>query len=100
MASQFRILVPLAAACALLTACVATTPGWDARFGDATGMAKARQTADPNATARNAGRDVAGVDGRAAKHAYDAYLKSFEQPERVGNVFAIGLTGGSTGGGK
>ena len=99
MASQFRILA-VAAACALLSACVATTPGWDVRFGDAVNMAKARQAADAQAPARNAGKDAAGVDGRTAKHSYDAYLKSYSQPESVGNVFAIGLTGGQSGAGK
>ena len=66
------------AAAALLAACSATTPQWDAHFGDATRIAMARQIIAP-AAARNAD-PVAGVDGRAAAQAQRNYQKSFAEP--------------------
>jgi hypothetical protein len=92
MTNQLRS-VTLISACALLTACVSTTPNYDARLGDAVQISLARQTIDPGATARNASKDVAGVDGRAARAAFDRYLFSFIKPEPQANVFAIGVTG-------
>jgi len=65
-------------AAALLTACAATTPQWDARFGDATRIALAQQVIAP-AAARNAD-PVAGMDGRAAAQALQHYQKSFAEP--------------------
>lgn len=67
-----------ASTAALLTACAATTPQWDAHFGDATRIAMARQIIAP-AAARNAD-PVAGVDGRAAAQAQRNYQKSFAEP--------------------
>lgn len=63
---------------ALLAGCAHTTPDWDAHFGDAARIALARQVADPQA-ARN-GAPVAGMDGRAARGAYDRYQKLFTEP--------------------
>lgn len=63
---------------ALLAACAATTPRWDAHFGDATRIALAQQIIAP-AAARNAD-PVAGIDGRAAAQAQLRYQKSFAEP--------------------
>lgn len=78
----------------LLSACAATTPNYDARFADSVRMAQARHTADPGATARNATRDAAGLDGPAARAAYDRYLFSFIRPQPQPNVFTIGVMSG------
>jgi len=67
-----------ASTAALLTACAATTPQWDAHFGDATRIAMGRQIIAPEA-ARNAD-PVAGMDGRAAAQAQQRYQKSFAEP--------------------
>jgi len=67
-----------AIAATLLAACSATTPQWDAHFGDATRIAMARQIIAP-AAARNAD-PVAGMDGRAAAQAQQRYQKSFAEP--------------------
>lgn len=78
----------------LLTACATTTPQYDARFSDSVRMAQARQTADAGATARNASKDAAGIDGAAARATFDRYLFSFTRPQPQPNVFTIGVTGG------
>lgn len=80
-----------AVAAALLTACAATTPQWDAHFGDATRIAMARQIIAP-AAARNAD-PVAGVDGRAAAQAQRNYQKSFAEPA-PNNAALIGAGAG------
>lgn len=96
MRTQLRNTMVLAA-CALLSACVTTTPNYDARFGDSVNIAQARHTLDAGATVRNATNPVAGLDGPAARAAYDRYLFSFIRPEPQANVFTIGVSGGSSG---
>src|SRR5512135_3418263 len=94
MTTQLRMTMTLAG-CALLSACVTTTPNYDARFSDSVQIAQARQTLDPGATVRNATNPVAGVDGRSARAAYDRYLLSFIRPEPQPNVFTIGVSSGT-----
>jgi uncharacterized protein YceK len=72
-----------------------TTPRVDCDFGDAVNMAVARQIMDKDAAVKNAKKDVAGLDGIAAREAMVRYQKSFRTPEPTPNVFSIGLTGGS-----
>ena len=86
------------AGCALLSACISTTPNFDSRFGDSAQIAQARQTIDPGATTRNAANPAAGLDGVAARAAYDRYLFSFVRPVPQPNVFAIGVTGSQSSG--
>lgn len=75
------------------------SPRLDCGFGDAVSMAIARQTLDPGATARNAGKDAAGVDGIAAREALDRYQKSFRTPEPTPNALTIGVSGSQSSGG-
>lgn len=96
MTTQLRSVMALAA-CALLSACATTTPNYDARFGDSVQIAQARHTLDAGATARNAADPVAGMDGPAARAAYDRYLFSFIRPQPQANAFVIGVSGGSSG---
>ena len=98
MTTQLRTVMVLAG-CALLSACVTTTPGFDARLGDSVQIAQARHTMDPGATVRNATNPVAGIDGRSARAAYDRYLLSFIRPAPQPNVFTIGVSGSSGGSG-
>jgi len=74
------------------------TPRLDCGFGDAVNMGIARQTLDPGATARNAAKDAAGMDGIAAREALDRYQRSFRSPEPTPNALTIGV-GGSQGSG-
>jgi hypothetical protein len=74
-----------------LTGCVATSPDWDARFGEAARTIAAQQVIDPDAS-RNAD-PVAGIDGKAAQGAMREYAKSFTQPEPQPNVLSISVGG-------
>jgi hypothetical protein len=69
--------------------CTSTTPNLDRHFGQGLNLAKAQQTLDPQA-----GRNldpVSGIDGKAAKSAYDGYQKSFRVPAPQPNAFTIGV---------
>lgn len=72
-----------------LTGCVATSPNWDSRFGEAARTVAAQQVIAPEAS-RNAS-PVAGVDGKAAQAAMGEYAKSFTQPESQPSVLTIGV---------
>ncbi|BAL26416.1 hypothetical protein [Azoarcus sp. KH32C] len=72
-----------------LTGCVATSPDWDASFGDAVRTATAQQVIAPDAS-RNAD-PVAGIDGKAAQGAMGEYAKSYEHPQQQTGVFTIGV---------
>ncbi|NMG74354.1 pilus assembly protein [Aromatoleum diolicum] len=76
-----------------ITGCAATSPNWDARFGEAARIVAAQQVIAPDAS-RNAD-PVIGVDGKAAQAAMGEYAKSFTQPEPQPNVLTIGVGGGS-----
>lgn len=76
-----------------LTGCVATSPDWDARFGEAARTAVAQQVIAPDAS-RNAD-PVTGIDGKAAQGAMGEYAKSFTQPQPQPDVLTIGVGGGS-----
>ena len=75
-----------------LTGCVSPTPILDAEFGKSVSLIKAQQTLNP-AASRNT-NPVNGLDGVAAKSAYDAYQKSYKNPEPPSNAFTIGIGGG------
>jgi hypothetical protein len=77
-----------------------TTPRLDCDFGDSVNMAVARQTLDKDAAVKNAKKDVAGLDGVAAREALVRYQKSFQTPEPTPNVFSIGVSGGSSNSGQ
>ncbi len=83
--------VPCAALLLILAGCVSTTPNLDRDFGAAVRLLYAQQTLNPDAS-RNTD-SVAGIDGKAAKGAYDEYLKSYATPEPQQNVFTIGVGG-------
>ena len=83
------------AAIAMLGGCVVTTtPDTDARFGQSFNLIKAQQTLNPDAS-RNTD-PVAGIDGKAAKGAYDNYRDSFRKPpdEGRGPSTAVGVNVG------
>ena len=69
----------------VLPACVPATPRLDAQFGAAVDMARARQTANPDAS-RNTDV-VKGIDGQAGAAAVNNYHESFTIP-RPGLVVA------------
>lgn len=63
-----------------------------ARMGRSVNLIMAQQTLNPQAALNS--DPVTGMDGKAAKSAYDAYQKSFRSPEPKPNVFTIGVGGG------
>jgi len=77
-------LLPLA-----LAACVAPAPNVDHNLGMATADLRTAQILNPGAE-RNA-KVPNGMDGTAAKSAYDQYQKSFKAPEKNTNTFLIGV---------
>ncbi len=84
---------------AALTACVPATPRLDAEFGTAVNMARARQTANPDAS-RNTD-PVQGIDGQAGDAAVDSYRESFVNPRPAlsGGVVNVGTGRAGSGGG-
>lgn len=72
----------------LLSACAASTPRFDQRFGATVRDAMASQVAYP-ATVANTD-PVAGMDGRSAVLALGRYQKSFAEPAPQPAVFMIG----------
>jgi len=61
-----------------LQGCVAPTPHWDAQVGVATRANLAAQVIDPAPASLT--NPAAGIDGRAARAAYETYQRSFAQP--------------------
>ena len=75
----------------VLSGCASVTPNLDRHFGEAVNLVKAQQTLYPEAS-RNPD-PVKGMDGKAAKSAYDEYQKSYSTPQPQQNAFTIGLGG-------
>lgn len=71
--------------------CVATSPYWDAQFGEAARTLAAQQVIAPEASLNPS--PVSGMDGKAAQGAMGEYAKSFRQPEPQTGVFTIGVGG-------
>ena len=72
---------------ALLGGC-ATSPNYDARFGDAVREARSAMTINPNPAPSP--DQAAGIDGQAALEALTRYHDSFKAPPPVVNVINIG----------
>jgi hypothetical protein len=90
--THFRITgIPCAVLLLAIAGCVSRTPNLDRHFGEAVSLVKAQQTLNPEAS-RNTDA-VKGMDGKAAKSAYDEYQKSYRVPEPQPNVFSIGISG-------
>ncbi|MDL2355193.1 MAG: hypothetical protein QFF03_08045, partial [Pseudomonadota bacterium] len=80
MTASLRIRIATAGALALLlSACAATTPQADARFGQSLKAMLAAQVVQPDAV-RNS-NPVDGVDGRAARAAQEAYERAAGKPD-------------------
>lgn len=88
-----RALVPglLAASLTLLLGGCAQSPHLDSAFGDSVRLVKAQQTLNPDAARHRA--PVMGLDGPAARSAYDNYQRSFASPEPQSNGFTISSGG-------
>ena len=89
-----RYLLSLPTAC-MLAACAlqppSSTPQWDRHFGESARVALARQIIEPEG-----GRNpdpVAGMDGHAARAAYERYQKAGSEGGAQPSSFAIGVSG-------
>lgn len=87
-----RILHFSVCSAAMFTGGCALPPGaQQPTLGAAVSMTMAQQVINPAAgTNKDA---VFGLDGKAAKSAYDTYQKSFRAPVPPPNVFTIGVAG-------
>lgn len=74
----------------VLAAC-ANTPRLDRHFGESLRLTRAQQTLNPEARLNSA--PVNGLDGPAARSAYDSYQRSFATPEQPSGGFTIGSGG-------
>ncbi|KMW45259.1 hypothetical protein PQH03_03230 [Ralstonia insidiosa] len=77
-----------------LAGCMASTPAYDAHFGDAVRTVRAMQTLNPNASMNT--DPVTGVDGRAATSAMDRYNGQFRTPQSDLSAFKVGVGAGNS----
>jgi hypothetical protein len=73
------------------SACASTTPQLDAQFGQSMQRMLAQQTLDPRAIGNP--DPVRGIDGKAAKTAYDEYQKSFREKVAPPAIINVGVGG-------
>jgi hypothetical protein len=73
----------------ILSACVPTTPQWDAQFGQSVRLAQQQQVLNPNA-----GGDAPanGIDAVSGREAIGRYRNSFKEPTPVNSSFTIGVS--------
>ncbi len=71
----------------MMAGCASKTPAFDRQFGSAVLAARQAQTINPTPSPHS----VAGVDGKAGKSAYDAYQKSYKEPQPQTGALSIGV---------
>ena len=72
-----------------LTACVPTTPQWDAQFGQSVRLSQQQQIIDPTA---GGDAPVNGIDGASGREAIVRYRSSFKEPVPASSAFTIGVS--------
>jgi hypothetical protein len=87
--TQYQRLLLSGVAMLSLTACVPTTPQWDAQFGQSVRLSKQQQIID-----LTAGGDapVNGIDGAIGREAIVRYRSSFKEPAPASSAFTIGVS--------
>lgn len=80
---------------ALLGGCAATSPNWDARFGDGVRVLKAQQLIDPQAPERNA-QAMQPADGRTVREGMQRHVETYRSPPPT-NIISIGVGAGGNG---
>lgn len=79
-----------------LVACAPVTPRLDSKFGDAVGFARAKQTANPQASLNTA--PPQGINGQAGDAIFDNYRDGFRNPQPpLRGVIDVGTSGGGGG---
>ncbi|WP_332671069.1 pilus assembly protein [Aromatoleum sp.] len=77
-----------------LAGCVATSPKWDERFGEAARTITAQQVIAPDASKNT--DTVAGIDGKAAQGAMGEYAKSFTVQEKKTSTLNVNFKDASS----
>jgi len=80
----------------VLCGCVSSTPVFDDVHGQSVRALHAQQILSPEASTKNRSRVPEGMDGRAARENLERYHRSFQQPQRQGNPFVIGVGTGDS----
>jgi hypothetical protein len=87
--AQFKRLLFSGVALMVLTACVPTTPQWDAQFGQSVRLSQQQQIIDPTA---GGDAPVNGIDGASGREAIVRYRNSFKEPAPSNSSFTIGVS--------
>jgi len=87
--TQYRRLLSAAMVSLVLTACVPTTPQWDAQFGQSVRLSQQQQIIDPTA---GGDAPVNGIDGASGREAIVRYRSSFKEPAPASSAFTIGVS--------
>jgi hypothetical protein len=80
--------LPGLCAAALLAGCVSQSPHLDQQFGSAVQDAARQQVLNPATPTTPL---ISGMDGKAAKSAYDNYQKSYKDPQPQTGALSIGV---------
>lgn len=83
-----RSLLAALCAAALLAGCATQTPHLDEQFGSAVQAAARQQVLNPATPTTPL---ITGLDGKAAKSAYDNYQKSYKDPQPQTGALSIGV---------
>lgn len=87
--TQYRRLLLSGVVLLSLTACVPTTPQWDAQFGQSVRLTQQQQIIDPTA---GGDAPVNGIDGASGREAIVRYRSSFKEPAPESSSFTIGVS--------
>jgi hypothetical protein len=87
--TQYKRLLLSGAVLLSLTACVPTTPQWDAHFGQSVRRSQQQQIIDPTA---GGDAPVNGIDGTSGREAIVRYRSSFKEPTPASSAFTIGVS--------
>ena len=89
--TQYKRLLLSGAVLLSLTACVPTTPQWDAQFGQSVRLSQQQQIIDPTA---GGDAPVNGIDGASGREAIVRYRSSFKEPDPAAarSAFTIGVS--------
>ncbi len=87
--TQYKRILLSGTALLALTACVPTTPQWDAQFGQSVRLTQQQQIIDPTA---GGDAPVNGIDGASGREAIVRYRSSFKEPVPASSSFTIGVS--------
>lgn len=92
---RYLKVICLTASLLTLSGCAATSPNWDARFGDGVRVLNAQQLIDPQAPERNA-QVTLPADGRTVREGMQRHVETYRSPPPT-NIINIGVGAGGNG---